>query len=97
MEPSLCVGAVPHRGDQCAEHGGWVAIPHADDAHPAQQRSPSRAIRHDRRRTLGLGRRWIKRAGGTMRPVDGRDSVQVEAGDGSVFVTPGAGGYGEPA
>jgi N-methylhydantoinase B/oxoprolinase/acetone carboxylase alpha subunit len=32
-----------------------------------------------------------------MRPVDGRDAVQAEAGDGSVFVTPGAGGYGEPA
>ena len=44
-----------------------------------------------------LGRQWIERADGTVRPVGGRDSVEVEAGDVFVIETPGGGGYGKPA
>ena len=43
-----------------------------------------------------LGRQWIERPDGSVRPVGGRDSVQVEAGDVFVLETPGGGGYGEP-
>jgi len=41
-----------------------------------------------------LGRQWIERPDGTTRPLGGRDSVEVEAGDVLVVETPGGGGYG---
>ena len=44
-----------------------------------------------------LGRQWIEHRDGTTRPVGGRDSVQVEAGDAFVIETPGGGGYGRAA
>ena len=44
-----------------------------------------------------LGRQWIERVDGTIEPIGGRDSVEVEAGDVFVIETPGGGGYGAPA
>jgi 5-oxoprolinase (ATP-hydrolysing) len=44
-----------------------------------------------------LGRQWLERPDGSIRPVGGRDSVDVEAGDVFVIETPGGGGYGAPA
>jgi len=41
-----------------------------------------------------LGRHWIERVGGTVTPMEGCDSVTVEAGDVFVIETPGGGGYG---
>jgi len=41
-----------------------------------------------------LGRHWIEHPGGTVTPMRGCDSVQVEAGDVFVIETPGGGGYG---
>jgi 5-oxoprolinase (ATP-hydrolysing) len=43
-----------------------------------------------------LGRQWVERADGTVQPVSGRDSVELEAGDVFVIETPGGGGYGVP-
>jgi len=44
-----------------------------------------------------LGHQWIERADGTIQPMDGRDSLEVEAGDVFVIETPGGGGYGSPS
>jgi 5-oxoprolinase (ATP-hydrolysing) len=41
-----------------------------------------------------LGRHWIEHPDGTVTPMRGCDSVQVEAGDVFVIETPGGGGYG---
>jgi 5-oxoprolinase (ATP-hydrolysing) len=41
-----------------------------------------------------LGRHWIERADGGVTPMEGCDSVQVQAGDVFVIETPGGGGYG---
>ena len=41
-----------------------------------------------------LGRHWVERADGRVTPMDGCDSVPVEAGDVFVIETPGGGGYG---
>jgi 5-oxoprolinase (ATP-hydrolysing) len=41
-----------------------------------------------------LGRHWIERAGGGVTPMEGCDSVKVQAGDVFVIETPGGGGYG---
>jgi 5-oxoprolinase (ATP-hydrolysing) len=43
-----------------------------------------------------LGRQWVERADGTVQPIGGRDSVEVDAGDVFVIETPGGGGYGAP-
>ncbi|HSR24908.1 MAG TPA: hydantoinase B/oxoprolinase family protein, partial [Candidatus Eisenbacteria bacterium] len=43
-----------------------------------------------------LGRHWLQRAGGTVVPMHGCDSVQAGAGDLFVIETPGGGGYGTP-
>ena len=43
-----------------------------------------------------LGRHWVRRAGGTVVPMRGCDSVEVAAGDVFVIETPGGGGYGTP-
>jgi 5-oxoprolinase (ATP-hydrolysing) len=45
----------------------------------------------------GLGRHWIARADGSVTPMQGCDSVPVDAGDVFVLETPGGGGYGPPA
>ena len=44
-----------------------------------------------------LGRHWIEHPDGTVTPMQGCDSVQVEPGDVFVIETPGGGGYGPPA
>jgi 5-oxoprolinase (ATP-hydrolysing) len=44
-----------------------------------------------------LGRHWIEHADGRLTPMDGCDSVNVEAGDVFVIETPGGGGYGKPS
>ncbi|MCB8956209.1 MAG: hydantoinase B/oxoprolinase family protein [Nocardioides sp.] len=44
-----------------------------------------------------LGHQWIERSDGTIQPMAGRDSVEVEAGDVFVIETPGGGGYGSPS
>jgi 5-oxoprolinase (ATP-hydrolysing) len=41
-----------------------------------------------------LGRHWIEHADGRLTPMDGCDSVNVQAGDVFVIETPGGGGYG---
>jgi 5-oxoprolinase (ATP-hydrolysing) len=41
-----------------------------------------------------LGRHWIERADGGVTPMEGCDSVKVQAGDVFVIETPGGGGYG---
>ncbi|HWM96689.1 MAG TPA: hydantoinase B/oxoprolinase family protein, partial [Streptosporangiaceae bacterium] len=41
-----------------------------------------------------LGRHWIEHPDGRVTPMDGCDSVNVEAGDVFVIETPGGGGYG---
>jgi 5-oxoprolinase (ATP-hydrolysing) len=41
-----------------------------------------------------LGRHWIEHADGRVTPMDGCDSVSVQAGDVFVIETPGGGGYG---
>jgi 5-oxoprolinase (ATP-hydrolysing) len=41
-----------------------------------------------------LGRHWIEHPDGTVTPMRGCDSVQVQAGDVFVIETPGGGGYG---
>jgi 5-oxoprolinase (ATP-hydrolysing) len=41
-----------------------------------------------------LGRHWIEHPDGTVTPMDGCDSVDVEVGDVFVIETPGGGGYG---
>jgi 5-oxoprolinase (ATP-hydrolysing) len=41
-----------------------------------------------------LGRHWIEHPDGTVTPMDGCDSVDVQAGDVFVIETPGGGGYG---
>jgi 5-oxoprolinase (ATP-hydrolysing) len=41
-----------------------------------------------------LGRHWIEHADGRLTPMDGCDSVNVQAGDVFVIATPGGGGYG---
>jgi 5-oxoprolinase (ATP-hydrolysing) len=41
-----------------------------------------------------LGRHWIERADGGVTPMEGCDSVHVQAGDVFVIETPGGGGYG---
>jgi 5-oxoprolinase (ATP-hydrolysing) len=43
-----------------------------------------------------LGRHWVRRADGSVTPMDGCDSVSVDAGDVFVIETPGGGGYGPP-
>ena len=43
-----------------------------------------------------LGRHWIEHPDGTVTPMQGCDSVQVEPGDVFVIETPGGGGYGPP-
>ena len=43
-----------------------------------------------------LGRHWIEHADGRLTPMDGCDSVNVQAGDVFVIETPGGGGYGKP-
>ncbi|HEX9030418.1 MAG TPA: hydantoinase B/oxoprolinase family protein [Streptosporangiaceae bacterium] len=42
-----------------------------------------------------LGRHWVQRADGSVTPMRGCDSVEVEAGDVFVIETPGGGGYGD--
>jgi 5-oxoprolinase (ATP-hydrolysing) len=44
-----------------------------------------------------LGRHWIEHADGRVTPMDGCDSVNVQAGDVFVIETPGGGGYGKPS
>jgi len=41
-----------------------------------------------------LGRHWIEHADGGVTPMDGCDSVKVQAGDVFVIETPGGGGFG---
>src|SRR6185437_2747938 len=41
-----------------------------------------------------LGRHWIEHPDGRVTPMDGCDSVPVQAGDVFVIETPGGGGYG---
>jgi 5-oxoprolinase (ATP-hydrolysing) len=43
-----------------------------------------------------LGRHWVERTDGSVTPMQGCDSVSVEAGDLFVMRTPGGGGYGTP-
>jgi len=43
-----------------------------------------------------LGRHWIEHADGRLTPMDGCDSVNVQAGDVFVIETPGGGGFGKP-
>jgi 5-oxoprolinase (ATP-hydrolysing) len=43
-----------------------------------------------------LGRHWLERAGGTVVPMHGCDSVPAGAGDLFIIETPGGGGYGPP-
>jgi 5-oxoprolinase (ATP-hydrolysing) len=43
-----------------------------------------------------LGRHWIEHQDGTVTPMQGCDSVQVQPGDVFVIETPGGGGYGSP-
>ncbi|WP_141580069.1 hydantoinase B/oxoprolinase family protein [Actinomadura sp. WMMA1423] len=40
------------------------------------------------------GRQWVERADGSVTPMEGCDSLPVEAGDVFVIETPGGGGYG---
>ena len=44
-----------------------------------------------------VGRNYVERADGTVTPLKGTDSTEVEAGDVIVIETPGGGGYGKPA
>jgi 5-oxoprolinase (ATP-hydrolysing) len=43
-----------------------------------------------------LGEHWVERADGSRTPLNGCDSVQINAGDVFVIRTPGGGGYGTP-
>ncbi len=44
-----------------------------------------------------LGRHWVERADGSVTPMDGCDTVHLEAGDVFVLESPGGGGYGAAA
>jgi 5-oxoprolinase (ATP-hydrolysing) len=43
-----------------------------------------------------LGRHWVERADGTVTPMDGCDTANLDAGDVFVLETPGGGGFGAP-
>jgi 5-oxoprolinase (ATP-hydrolysing) len=42
------------------------------------------------------GRNWVERADGTVEPLGGTGSAEMEPGDMFVIETPGGGGYGQP-
>jgi 5-oxoprolinase (ATP-hydrolysing) len=43
-----------------------------------------------------IGRNYVIRKDGTVEPLKGTDSTEVEPGDVMVIETPGGGGYGKP-
>ena len=42
-----------------------------------------------------VGKAWVERADGTIRPMAATDLVEVGAGDAIVIETPGGGGWGD--